>query len=261
MNSHLFSENICFKIILTLFLIMLFVIYIFFALLTNKKYKKWFLYRYVCWSIGLLSIGISLVGPLATLAHHNFIGHMITHLLIGMLAPLLIALSMPVTLLLRSIDVYNARKLTRILKSRLIQFISNPIIASLLNIGGLWCLYTTNLYMFMHHSLFIYILIHFHLFIAGYLFTISIIYVDITIHKYSYVYRSIILVLALTGHNILSKYIYANPPISVDKDEAKIAGMIMYYGGDMVDFIIILILCYQWYKKSTPRFVIDPKKN
>lgn len=261
MHSHLFIENIYFQIISVILLIVLFIIYTVAAVVTNNKYRKWPFSRYVFWTFGLLSIGISLVGPLAEFSHRNFFGHMISHLLLGMISPLLITLSTPITLLLRSINVYSARKLTRILKSHFIQFISNPIIASLLNIGGLWCLYTTNLYMYIHHSLFFYFVIHLHLFLAGYLFTISIIYIDITIHRYSYFYRAIILILALTGHNVLSKYIYATPPISVPKHEAEIGGMLMYYGGDMVDIILILILCYQWYKSTAPRFVISQKNN
>ena len=96
------------------------------------------------------------------------------HLLLGMLAPLLIALSAPMTLLLRTLNVNYARKLSRLLRSHPIRFFSHPIVASILNIGGLWLLYTTNLYTAMHGNLLLHIIVHIHVFIAGYLFTISI---------------------------------------------------------------------------------------
>lgn len=61
----------------------------------------------------------------------------------------------------------------------------------------------------MHESLFLYVFIHIHVFLAGYLFTVSLAYVEPIPHRTSFLYRSSILVLALAAHGILSKYIYA----------------------------------------------------
>jgi len=46
-------------------------------------------------------------------------------------------------------------------------------------------------------------------------------------------------------HGILSKYIYAHPPMGVPIDQAKTGGLVMYYGGDAIGLILITILCYQ----------------
>ncbi|MGG3890984.1 cytochrome c oxidase assembly protein [Metabacillus fastidiosus] len=234
------------------------IFYISAVVISNQRYRKWPLYRIIYGTAGILCAIIAVAGPLADLGHTNFIAHMLTHLLLGMLAPLLIALSAPMTLLLRTIPITLARRFTYILKSRPVRVISDPSITSLLNIGGLWILYTTNLYSMMHGNTVIHLFIHIHIFIAGYLFTISMIFIDPVPHRTSYMYRSIIFVIALAGHGILSKYIYANPPAHVPAAQAETGGMIMYYGGDAIDIILIFILCLHWFKSTGSRAFIKP---
>lgn len=250
MHTHAQMTGGTYEIGVTLLLLMAFLAYPFAAIVTSRAYKTWPLRRYLFWMTGIVCVAITLIGPLATFAHVNFVGHMTGHLLLGMLAPLLIALSAPMTLLLRTLPVHAARRVTRILKSRLLRFLTNPVPASVLNIGGLYLLYMTDLYAFMHQSTFIYALVHLHVFLAGYLFTISLIYVDITSHRYSYVYRSFVLIVALAAHKILAKLIYASPPTGVPVREAETGAMWMYYGGDVVDILLIIILCSQWYKAT-----------
>ncbi|MBP1970493.1 cytochrome c oxidase assembly factor CtaG [Virgibacillus natechei] len=159
-------------------------------------------------------------------------------------------------LLLRSLPVQQAKNLTRFLRSRVIGLLSNPAVTATLNIGGLWILYTTDLFRMMHESTLLHVMIHVHIFLAGYLFTISLIYVEPIPHRTSYLYRSFILVLALAAHGILSKRIYAKPPEGVPANEAEAGGMLMYYGGDAVDLMIIIILCYHWYRSTSPKKMV-----
>jgi len=234
-------------------LFLAFLLYPLAAVLTSLRFKTWPLHRYLLWSLGLFVTANVFTGPLAEYAHENFIGHMWTHLLLGMLAPLLFLLAMPMTLLLRSLPVQLARRVSFLLKSRPFRLLSHPITAFILNIGGLYGLYMTDLYAFMHQSLIVYALIHLHVFLAGYLFTASIIYIDVTSHRLGYVFRSIVLILSLAAHKILSKLIYANPPAGVPRQQAEVGGMVMYYGGDFIELSLIVILCYQWYKATAPR--------
>lgn len=230
--------------------------YILAVIITNHRFKKWPFYRIVLWVAGIACAGVSLIGPVAKQAHMNFSAHMSAHLLLGMLAPLLLVLAKPVTVLLRALPVRAARRLSWLLKSRPIRFLCHPITASLLNVGGLWLLYTTPLFQAMHHSTLLYIIVHFHLFVAGYLFTASMIYLDPTPHRHSFVYRSVILILALAAHGILSKTIYAYPPTGILTPHAQSGGMLMYYGGDAIDLILIFILCSQWFQATKPRKAI-----
>ncbi|MCT1578472.1 cytochrome c oxidase assembly protein [Oceanobacillus kimchii] len=243
--------------------LILIITYIGAGLISNKKKHlgTWPFYRYILWLIGFLLVGVSLVGPIAELAHRHFTAHMLSHLLLGMLAPLLLALAAPTTLLLRMLPVQHARILSKLLKTPFFSLVRHPIIASVLNIGGLWVLYTTNLYMLMHENIFVHLIVHFHIFAAGYLFTISMIYIDPTPHRFSYLYRAVVFVFALAGHGILSKFIYANPPVGVPKEQAEAGGILMYYGGDAIDIVIIFILCLHWYRSTIPKSSLHVSQN
>jgi putative membrane protein len=195
--------------------------------------------------MGIFCIWYSVASPIS---HQNtFTQHMLCHLLFGMLAPLLLVLSAPMTLILRILKTPHARDLSHLLKCIPIRILAHPAVAAFFYIAGLVLLYTTELYTLMHQYFLIYLLIHFHLLVAGYLFTASIIYIDPVPHRYSFLYRSTVCFLTLTVHAILSKYIYAHPPANVPLEQAKSGAMIMYYGGDMIDAVLIYILCYQWF--------------
>lgn len=260
-HKHIDSEPFLQSIFIILILLTVFV-YLLAVIISSRRYtKKWPLYRTVFWVLGVLSASAAVNGPIADLAHTDFRAHMVGHLLLGMLAPLLMVLAAPMILLLRTLHVKQARFLTRILKSWIFRILSNPIFASTLNVGGLWILYTTNLYMLMQHNMLLHILIHIHVFIAGYLFTLSIIYIEPTPHRKGYIFRSFVIVLALAAHSILSKYIYAHPPIGVSTAQAEKGGLLMYYGGDVIEVILIFIFCFQWYKDTRPRTSNTSSKN
>lgn len=219
---------------------------------SQKKHEKWPLLRLLFWIFGILLASSALVGPLARISHEDFTAHMAGHLLLGMLAPLVLIFSKPMTLVLRALSVTSARKVSRLLNSGYGSFISNPVVAAVLNIGGLFLIYRTDVFLWMHESLLLFALVHLHVFLAGYLFTVSIIYIDVNPHRYSYLYRGAVLILALGFHKVLSKLIYASPPATVSESEGETGALVMYYGGDVIDVLLIIVLCYQWYRAGAP---------
>lgn len=248
------------EIILSLPFLLGIVLYLCAWVVSSRRGRTWPLFRACFWLTGSMVSLAAVARPLADLSHSDFRIHMVGHLLLGMLGPLLMVLGAPVTLLLRALPVKQARRITRIFRSKTAEVLSHPALTATLNIGGLWILYTTSLFHLMHESMLLHIIVHLHIFIAGYLFTVSMIYMEPIPHRRSYLTRAVILVLALAAHGILSKFIYSTPPAGVSQSEAEIGGMIMYYGGDAVDIIIIFILCYHWYKATTPREAVSYQK-
>jgi putative membrane protein len=243
------------EVLLALPFVLAVLIYILLAFVSNRRHKRWPYYRYLYWILGVLSASTALIGPIANLAHKNFTAHMAGHLFLGMLAPLLLVHAAPMTLLMRTLRVETARRLSRVLRSLPVSIYCHPVAASILNIGGLWVLYTTELYSAMQNSLLLHLVIHIHVFLAGYLYTISILYIEPVPHRYGFVFRAIVLILSLAAHGILSKYIYAHPPVGVPSEQAESGGMIMYYGGDIIEIILIFLFCQHWYKAARPRTV------
>ncbi|MTH55695.1 cytochrome c oxidase assembly protein [Bacillus mangrovi] len=215
--------------------------------------KKWPMYKMLLWTAGILLAVLAVSGPIAEASHTDFRAHMTGHLFLGMFAPLLLVAASPVSLLLKSVPVTAGRKITRLLRSRLVQAVSHPITASVLNMGGLWLLYKTSLYQWMHQYDAVHVLVHLHIFLAGYLFTAAFIYFDPPAHRYSYPLRASILILAFASHAILSKAIYASPPEGVPSGQGEAGAMLMYYGGDASDILMILLFCWHWYKSARPK--------
>lgn len=252
-HNHFDYSEPLFQLLMALPPVLFFFFYLAAVIRSNHRYKKWPWRRTGLCLLSILCAAATMVGPLANRASTNFTAHMVGHVLIGMIAPLLLVLAAPITLLLRVLKIKHARYLTRVLKSRPMHILSDPITASVLNVGGLWLIYTAGLYEAMMQNVFLHGAVHIHVFLAGYLFTASIVSIDPTPHRRTFLYRSIVLVLALASHAILSKYIYINPPGTIPKEQAETAGMIMYYAGDIVDFFLIFLLCLQWFKTARPR--------
>lgn len=255
-HIHVLTTGSIIPVIIAIACIIVLILYIVAVIVTNHRYNRaWSIFRSISFLFAIIFVWLSLVGPISFYGDPelNFTTHMVGHLLLGMLAPLLFAFAATITLVLRSLPTYYARKLSTILKSKLSQFFTHPVVTALLNIGGLWILYTTPLFSLMHNNEWVYWLVHIHVFVAGYLFTISIIYIDPIYHRKSIRYRAVILILALAGHSILSKYIYVNPPSGISSEDAERGSMLMYYGGDIIDAIMIFILCLHWYKVTRPK--------
>lgn len=223
------------------------------ALRTARERGRWPVRRTVFWYLGLGSAAAALLGPVADLARASFTAHMVGHVLLGMVAPLLLVLAAPVTAALRALPVPAARTLTRVLRSGAVRAGTHPVTTAVLNAGGIWLLYTTDLHHLMHLSVPVYAAVHAHIFLAGYLFTASIIGADPNPHRASMRVRSAVLVAFIAAHSILAKWLYAHPPAGVGAADARSGAQLMYYGGDAVDVMLIVLLFAGWYSATRPR--------
>ena len=129
---------------------------------SNRKFKLWPVRRLFLWILGLATAASAFVGPIGNLSHENFIAHMAGHLMLGMLAPIFLVYSKPMTLLLRALSTERAKSVSRLLNTNYAKVITNPLIASILNIGGLFLIYKTGLYVWMHESILLFIIVHLH---------------------------------------------------------------------------------------------------
>jgi putative membrane protein len=186
-----------------------------------RRRRWWPVERTACWIAGLAAAAVALIGPLPASAHHDFTAHMAGHLLLGMIAPLLLVLAAPVTLALRALPVRRARTLARVLGSRPVRLLTQPVTAAVLNGGGLWLLYTTGLYRAMGDHPWAHLAVHVHVLAAGYLFTAAVIGVDPAPHSPGRRSRAVVLVGFLATHAILAKYLYGHPPGGVPAGDAQ----------------------------------------
>jgi putative membrane protein len=214
--------------------------------------RRWPWPRTAAWLGGVAVLLAGFLGPVAA-AHGSFTRHAVAHLLVGMLGPLLLVLGTPVTLALRTLPPPAARRLTRALRSRPVRLLSEPLVAAGLNVGGLWLLYTTSLFALAQHHTGLHLLVHTHLVLAGYLLPAVLVGRDPLPHRRPYAYRGAVLVAALAAHGILAKYLYTRPPLGVGAGEVERGAMVMYYGGDAVELVVVVLLCRRWFAGGTRR--------
>lgn len=245
--SHL---NVASSTVVVMFAL-LFVGYAALVSTANRKYAKpWPPRRAICWYSGTtLALGAS-AWPLLNHAALGFAGHMVIHLLLGMFVPLLLVCAAPVTLLLRALPSDSARRTVRLLRHPWMRGMVHPAIGTIVNLGGMWLLYRTALFTNMHDHPGLYILVHAHFTAAGYLFTASVLKLERWMHDWGFLNRIFWLVGSLAGHAVLSKSIYAFPPPGVPADQAQIGAQLMYYGGDVLEILLLVGLCYQRYQVS-----------
>ncbi|MGE7761468.1 cytochrome c oxidase assembly protein [Peribacillus sp. NPDC097895] len=116
-NDHIHDNGAGFETILLILFVLIIVIYIAAAVISRRRYRKWPLSRTFFWILGIICAASAIIGPIANRAHLDFTAHMVGHLLLGMIAPILLMFAAPLTLLLRTLDVQSARRLSGVLRS------------------------------------------------------------------------------------------------------------------------------------------------
>ena len=166
------------------------------------------------------------------------------HLLLSMAAPLLIALALPTTLLLRALSQKNAVRLVRVLHSPPLRLLTTPGTALLLSSGGLVVLYFTPLYELSTRSTPVHALVHAHLVLSGLLFAWVILGLEPTTHRPSVRLRLVVLGVAIAVHAVVSQLLHAQLWVGVREPAAEMeaAGALMYFGGDVLVLLLALAL-------------------
>ncbi|NUR91638.1 MAG: cytochrome c oxidase assembly protein [Nonomuraea sp.] len=218
------------------------------VLASHETWNRW---RTASFCTGGALLTVAFTDPVATLAATDFRGHMLQHLLIGMLAPLALVMGAPMTLMLRALPVAHARRVTRALRGPVAHAVANPWTALLLSVGGMAALYCTPLYALVPAPV-----AHVHFLLAGCLFAWVIAGPDPAPRRPSVPARLAVLAVAIAVHAGLSQVMYAGwLDLPVPADQLRGAAEIMYYGGDVSELLLALALAVSWRPRRRPELV------
>jgi putative membrane protein len=208
----------------------------------HRRGTAWPTSRTALWLLGVVAAaGGALIG-----SGGSFAVHMVGHVLLGMLGPLLLVLGAPVTLALRVLPVRRARRLSRVLRAAPVAVLTSPPVAALLSVGGLWLLYRTDLHTAAGHDPLLGLAVAAHVLLAGYLFTAALVGPDPMAHRARLGVRATVLVLAVAAHNVLAKALVAAPPAGLAEAEALAGSQTMYYLGAPVEIVLFVLLGREW---------------
>ncbi|MFF9485519.1 cytochrome c oxidase assembly protein [Streptomyces sp. NPDC014676] len=224
------------------------VVYVAAASRLRRRGDAWPRWRDVSFSAGSTGLAWAVVGSPPGGA---FTAHMVQHLIVGMTAPLLFVLARPLTLALRSLAPGSARRgLLALAHSRAAGWLVCPPLAALLDVGGLWLLYRTGLFAGMQHHAWLHAAVHVHVLAAGLLFTFAVCRLDPVRRRWSPTARGTTLLVAGAAHAVLAKSLYAAGPPGTTFAAADLhtGAQIMYYGGDLVEAALAVVLAASWYQ-------------
>ncbi len=181
------------------------------VMVLTKRGDKWPVGRTISFAIGISAIDFATSGGLGLYAQFSFSWHMIAHMTLGMIAPIAIVLSAPITLALRTLPQGRNKEergvrgtLLSALHSRYSTIIVNPVGALAIFDGSLFALYFTPLFnnLMSNHAGHLFMSIHFLL--AGFLFFHVIIGVDPNPKRPPFLARIVTLLAAMSIHAFFS---------------------------------------------------------
>lgn len=167
---------------------------------------KWPIQRTIFWILGIALLFYITSGGVNVYEKYLFSTHMLAHMVLTMMVPLLLVPGAPVTLALRSIrkrtdGSRGGREWIMLaVHSRFADVISNPIVAAVLFAASLWAFYYTPLFRWAttDHIGHEWMIIHF--LITGYLFVQSLIGIDPVKYRLPYPFRLLLLLGTMAFH-------------------------------------------------------------
>ncbi|MET0715244.1 MAG: cytochrome c oxidase assembly protein, partial [Mycetocola sp.] len=182
----------------------------------HRRGDTWPIHRTVLWVLGLLVLFYLTSGGVAAYQDYLFSVHMLGHMGLTMLVPVLLVPGAPVTLAMRAIEKRDdgsrgAREwILLAVHSKFAGVIANPIVAAALFVGSLWIFYYSPLmrWSMTDHIGHEWMIVHFVL--TGYLFVQSLIGVDPVPVRLSYPLRLLLLLATMAAHAFFGLAIMSN---------------------------------------------------
>ncbi|MEU4100358.1 cytochrome c oxidase assembly protein [Streptomyces tanashiensis] len=232
----------------------------------RRRGDAWPVSRTVLFTVGVLSVALMMCTRLNDYGMVMFSVHMVQHMVISMLSPILLLLGAPVTLALRALPVAGRGStgprelLLKLLHSRYMRVITHPAFTISMFIASLYGLYFSPLFDFLMGSKAGHIGMMVHFLMVGLIFFWPIMGVDPGPHRPGYVMRMLELFAGMPFHAFFGIAMmmatqplvdaYKNPPASLGIDalaDQNAAGGIAWAFSEIPSVLVLIALVYQWY--------------
>ncbi|WP_329111615.1 bifunctional copper resistance protein CopD/cytochrome c oxidase assembly protein [Micromonospora sp. NBC_01699] len=233
----------------------------------HRRGDTWPLSRTVVFLAGWAVIVVATSGGVARYAPVLFSVHMTQHLLLTMVAPILLALSGPVTLALRALPASKdphwpgpREWIQAALHSRPARVLTHPVVALALYVGSLYAMYFTGLYEMALRSHATHLIVMIHFVATGYLLFWVVIGVDPAPRRPPHPVRMLLVLVAMVLHAFLGVALMqsrtlvaadwftalARPWGDTPLDDQRTAGGIAWSFGEIPTLIVLAVLLVQW---------------
>lgn len=232
----------------------------------RRRGDAWPVGRTVAFTLGVLTVALVMCTGLNAYGMVLFSVHMVQHMVISMLSPILLLLGAPVTLALRALPTAGRGRrgprelLVAVLHSRYARVVTHPAFTIPLFIASLYALYFTPLFDFLMESRTGHAAMMLHFLAVGLVFFWPIMGVDPGPHRPGYVMRMLELFSGMPFHAFFGIALmmasepmvdtYAHPPASLGVsalEDQTAAGGIAWAFSEIPSVIVLVALVFQWY--------------
>lgn len=230
----------------------------------HKRGDTWPLHRTVFWILGMLVLFYITNGGVNVYERFLFSAHMLAHMALGMLVPVLLVPGGAITLALRAIDKRQdasrgAREwILTLVHSPFFGILANPLVAAGLFVGSLWAFYYTPIFSWAttDHVGHEWMIVHFLL--VGYLFVSSLIGIDPAPKRSPYPIRLIVLLATMAFHAFFGLAILSSTGLFLADwygamgwgadalDDQHTAGGIAWSIGEIPTLALAVIVAFLW---------------
>lgn len=230
----------------------------------HRRGDSWPVARWGTWTLGwVLAVCVTSSG-MGRYSIVMFSVHMVEHMTLNMLVPILLALGAPITLALRTLRPSKARGprewLLLILHSRVVKAVAHPLVALALYALSLYLMYFTSLFEWAMRSHAGHLYMLFHFLAAGGLFYWLIIGQDPAPRKLPYPAKVLLFFLAIVFHAIFGLTIMQSTDVLAPEWYEALArdwgpslitdqhtgGGIAWAFGEPPSLIVLIALVWQW---------------
>jgi putative copper resistance protein D len=181
----------------------------------------------------------------------SFTGHMVEHVGLGMLAPLLLALGAPVTLALQSGRPATTATLRSALRSRPLGVLAHPVVGWLLFGGTMVVLYFTPLLSFSQRHPVPHAALHAHLLVVGCLFLWPLVGVDPVPRRLPYGGRLLAVLVAVPFHAFVGLALVSAasplaPGVYDSLTDQRRAAAVLWGSGELFTLVVASVVARQW---------------
>jgi cytochrome c oxidase assembly factor CtaG len=188
-------------------LVLMVALYVKGVVVLTKRGDKWPIGRTIAFALGISAVDFATSGGLGLYAQFSFSYHMMSHMVLGMIAPIGLVLGAPMTLALRTLPQGRnpeERGVLAALHSKIGVLYTNPIVALAIFDGSLFALYFTDLFSVLMQSHTGHLFMSLHFLAAGFLFFFIIIGVDPNPRRVHHLVQIVILFAAMSIHAFFS---------------------------------------------------------
>ena len=241
----------------------------------RRRGDTWSRWRTVVFvGLGLGSFLLATTSALAVYDTTLLWVHMVQHMVLGMLTPILLALGAPITLALRVLPRRGRAAVLAVLHSRLAKVMTFPVVAGAVFVANPFALYLTGWYEATLRNPLLHDLNHLHFVLVGCLWFWPVLGLDPMPMRLPYPMRLIAVFVTMPFHAFLGVAIMGASTViardyyvevgrtwgpSLAKDQ-EIAGGLLWASGDLVALLVLGALFVQWARASEREAVREDRR-